>query len=365
MKIFLSPPYVCGNELKYIHEVFESNYLAPVGEFLNKFEKKICEYTNSRYAVALSSGTAAIHLALRLLNIKEGDYVLASTFTFIGSVSPVIYQRAIPVFIDSDYETWNMSPELLNDAIKKLHNKGIHPKCVVLTHLYGQPANMDEILKICSEYNITLIEDAAESLGATYRNKHTGTFGKIGIYSFNGNKIITTSGGGMLVTEDKDLADKCLFLATQAKEEKLWYEHKEIGYNYRMSNLLAALGLAQLETIEFRINRRREIFKKYKELLSDIADFMPEIENARGNRWLTTLTFHKRDPFEVIKKLKEFQIESRPLWKPMHLQPVFKDYMVFSNGVSENLFKKGICLPSGTKLKDEDIQKICKLILEI
>lgn len=363
-KIFLSPPYICGNEMEYVKQVFESNYLAPVGEFIDKFEKSVCNYTGAKYAVAVSSGTAAIHLAVRVLGIKEGDYVLASTFTFIGSVAPILYQKANPIFIDSDYKSWNMDPNLLEDAVKDLRKKNIKPKALILTHLYGQPADMDSIVEICNKYEIILIEDAAESLGATFKEKHTGTFGKAGIYSFNGNKIITTSGGGMLVTDDEWIAKKARFYSTQAKEDELWYEHKEYGYNYRMSNVLAAIGLGQLETIDFRIKKRRETFENYKKLLSDISEieFMPELEHARGNRWLTTLIFHNQDPFEIVKRMQESGIETRPLWKPMHLQPVFEGCLFYSNGVSENLFKKGICLPSGTELKYDDVSRISEKI---
>ncbi len=365
-RIFLSPPYLTGKELEYVKKAFESNYIAPVGEFIDKFESKICEYTRSKYAVAVSSGTAAIHLALRTLGIGQGDYVLASTFTFIGSVAPILYQNATPVFIDSDEDSWNLSPELLEYAINDLNKKNIHPKALILTHIYGQPAKLDEICEICKKNNIFLIEDAAESLGATYNGKHTGTFGIIGIYSFNGNKIITTSGGGMLVTSEKWIADKVRFLSTQAKENEIWYEHKEIGYNYRMSNVLAAIGLGQLETIDFRIEKRVEIFDTYRKLLSDIDEinFMPEIEGASGTRWLTTLTFERSNPFKIIKNLENFNIESRPLWKPMHIQPVFKNFLFYSNGVSESLFKKGICLPSGTELTLDKIELIVEKIKE-
>lgn len=366
-QIFLSPPYQSGTELKYIKEVLESNYLAPVGEFINRFERSVCEYTGAKYAVALSSGTAAIHLALRVLGIENGDYVLASTFTFIGSVAPILYQNAIPIFIDSDYKSWNIDPNLLEHAIKDLTKKNIKPKALILTHLYGQPAKMDAIVEICNKYEIHLIEDAAEALGATYNRRYTGTFGKAGIFSFNGNKIITTSGGGMLVTDDEEFAKKVRFYSTQAKEDEIWYEHKEYGYNYRMSNLLAAVGLSQMETIEFRVNKRREIFETYKKYLSNIEgiDFMPEIKGAKGNRWLTTLVFKDRDPFYIVNKMKEFNIETRPLWKPMHLQPVFKGYLAYTNGVSEDLFERGICLPSGTELMEHHILEITTRIKKV
>ncbi len=356
--IFLSPPYMSGKELEYIKKVFESNYIAPVGEFLDKFEKNICDYTKSKYAVAVSSGTSAIHLALRVLGVREGDYVLCSTFTFIGSVSPVLYQNAIPVFIDSNYKTWNLDPDLLELAINELHKKGIYPKALILTHIYGQPAEIDKILEICKKFNIYLIEDAAESLGATFNNKHTGTFGIAGVYSFNGNKIITTSGGGMLVSNEKWVVEKARFYATQAKEDTLWYEHREVGYNYRLSNVLAGIGVAQLEMIEEKIEKRRKIFNLYKELLKDLnVEFMPELENARGNRWLITLIFNDLNinPFEVVKRMQNIGIETRPLWKPMHLQPVFKNFIFYSNGVSQDIFNRGICLPSGHELTENDL----------
>ncbi len=356
--IFLSPPYMSGKELEYIKKVFESNYIAPVGEFLDKFEKNICDYTKSKYAVAVSSGTSAIHLALRVLGVREGDYVLCSTFTFIGSVSPVLYQNAIPVFIDSNYKTWNLDPDLLELAINELHKKGIYPKALILTHIYGQPAEIDKILEICKKFNIYLIEDAAESLGGIFNNKHTGTFGIAGVYSFNGNKIITTSGGGMLISNEKWVVEKARFYATQAKEDTLWYEHREVGYNYRLSNVLAGIGVAQLEMIEEKIEKRRKIFNFYKELLKDLnVEFMPELENARGNRWLTTLIFNDLNinPFEIVKRMQNIGIETRPLWKPMHLQPVFKNFIFYSNGVSQDIFNRGICLPSGHELIENDL----------
>lgn len=358
----MSPPHVFGNELEYVRQVFESNYLAPVGEFINKFENAVCEITGARYAVAVSSGTAAIHLALRSLRVEEGDCVLASTFTFIGSVAPILYQKAIPVFIDSDYKSWNMDPNLLEESIKNLNKKDIKPKILILTHLYGQPADMESIMSICKRHEISLIEDSAESLGATYKKKHTGTFGVAGIYSFNGNKIITTSGGGMLVTDDEKIARYVRFLSTQAKEDKIWYEHEEIGYNYRMSNLLAAVGLAQIETLDCRVKKRRENFEFYKENLSEIIEYMPEIEFAFGNRWLTTGILKEKKSLELIQYLNKKGIETRPLWKPMHLQPVFKNCLTFVNGVSENLFNKGICLPTGSSLKMKELGYICDTI---
>ena len=359
-RLFLSPPHMSGNEQKYINEVFKSNYIAPLGEFVDRFESSVCDYTKAKYALATSSGTAAIHLALRVLGIGKDDIVLASTFTFIGSVTPILYQNATPVFIDSD-DSWNLSPKLLKRAIKELPKK---PKALIVTHLYGQMARIDEIAQICKENGIYLIEDAAESLGATYKGKHSGTFGDFGIYSFNGNKIITTSGGGMLISNNKEWIQKAKFYATQAREPKLYYEHEDFGYNYRMSNVLAAIGVAQMEVIDERVQRAREVFEFYKKELEDIdeIDFMPEIKNSKGNRWLTTLTFKKTDPFQMIKQLNAINAESRPLWKSMHLQPLFKNALHFTDGTSEKLFKIGLCLSSPTNVPLDELKRVVKVI---
>jgi len=361
-RIFLSPPHMSGNEQKYIDEVFKSNYIAPFGEYVTKFEDSIKEYTNSPYAFATINATAALHLALRVLDIGKDDFVLASSFTFIGSVAPILYQNAKPVFIDCD-ESWNLSPKLLKEAILKLPKK---PKALILTHLYGQMAQIDEIVSICKEEGIYVIEDAAESLGATFEGKQSGTFGDLGVYSFNGNKILTTSGGGMLISENDYWIDKAGYLSSQAREKELYYQHHEIGYNYRMSNVLAAIGVAQMEVLDERINQRREIFSWYKECLSDIDEitFMPELDGSVGNRWLSTLHFKKTDPFKVIDILHKNEIESRPLWKPMHMQPVFKDELSFTDDVSEKLFSSGICLPSGTAMSKDDVQRVSELIIK-
>jgi UDP-N-acetylbacillosamine transaminase len=365
-RIFLSPPHMGGNELRYIEEVFKSNYIAPVGEYIEKFEQIVSQFTGIKYAAAVSSGTAAIHLALKVLNISNSDIVLCSTFTFIGSASPIIFQGATPFFIDSNLSSWNLDPSLLEEAINFLERNNKKPKALIVTHLYGQPANIEKISEICNANNIFLIEDAAESLGAKYNNKFTGGFGDIGIFSFNGNKIITTSGGGMLVSNNEHYIEKAKFYATQAKEDYLWYEHKEIGYNYRMSNVLAAIGVGQMEILEHRINKKREIFKYYQEQLQNIEEiiFMPELKNAYGNRWLTCLIMKKTSPITIIRKLNKHNIEARPLWKPMHLQPVFKNCSKLINGTSEKLFKQGICLPSGTDLTEKDIKYISKIIKE-
>ena len=360
-RIFLSSPHMSGNELKYIEKVFESNYIAPLGEYVNKFEDSIKEYTSAQHALAVTSGTAAIHLALRVLGIGQGDDVLASTFTFIGSVNAILYQGANPIFIDSDKETWNLSPKLLNKYLCECEKK---PKALIITHLYGQCANIEKIADICKLHGVYLIEDAAESLGATYKNKHTGTFGDFGIYSFNGNKILTTSGGGMLVSANKDWIEKAKFYSTQAKEPFIHYEHLEYGYNYRMSNVLAAIGVGQMEVIEDRVTKKREIFECYKEFLADIEEitFMPELENSRGNRWLTALIFEKSDYNKIMKALDEVNVESRPLWKPMHMQKLFENSKAIVDGTSEELFNKGLCVASSTTMTKDDVKMICDVI---
>ncbi|WP_310441125.1 UDP-N-acetylbacillosamine transaminase [Sulfurimonas sp.] len=360
-RIFLSAPHMGGNELKYIEKVFESNYIAPLGEYVNKFEESIKSYTGASNALAVVSGTAAIHLALRVLGIGQDDDVLASTFTFIGSVNAIIYQGANPVLIDSDKESWNLSPKLLNKYLLECEKK---PKALIVTHLYGECADIEKIADICRLHGVYLIEDAAESLGAIYNGKHTGTFGDFGIYSFNGNKILTTSGGGMLVSNNKEWIDKAKFYSTQAKEPFVHYEHLEYGYNYRMSNVLAAIGVGQMEVIEDRVAKKREIFEWYREFLGNVQEiaFMPELSNSRGNRWLTAMTFAKTDYNKVMKALEEVNVESRPLWKPMHMQPLFKDAKFFVDGTSEELFNKGLCVASSTTMTKDDVKMICDVI---
>ncbi len=359
-RIFLSPPHMSGKEQQYIAEVFESNYIAPLGAFVNRFEESIESYTETSNALALSSATAGLHLALRVLGVGEGDYVLASSFTFIGSVSAILYQNAKPIFVDSD-ESWNISPQLLKEAIRTAPKK---PKVLIITHLYGQLCKLDEIIATCKEEGIYLIEDAAESLGSSYHGKQSGTFGDMGVYSFNGNKILTTSGGGMLVSENEEWIAKAKFLSAQAKENHLHYEHKEFGYNYRMSNVLAAIGVAQMEVLNERVGRRREIFELYQRNLCQYEEvqFMPEIQDSRGNRWLTTLTFKYTDPWSIIALLEKENIESRPLWKPMHMQPLFHDALVVEDGTSRRFFEQGICLPSGSSMSDEDLYRVCDVI---
>ncbi len=352
--IYLSPPHMSGKELQYIHEVFESNFIAPVGAYLNKFEDSVTTYTKAKNAVALCNATSALHLALRVLGIQNSQ-VAVSTFTFIGSVNPILYEKNEPIFIDVD-EYWHMDVELLAKAIEENDIKA-----VILPHIYGQVADIDPILQLCEENGIYLIEDAAESLGAFYKGKHSGTFGEAGVFSFNGNKLLTTSSGGILVSDNESLIKKAKFLSTQAKEEEfVEYVHKEVGYNYRMSNVLAAIGVAQMEVLEERVAKKREIFEWYREFLDE--EFMPELPNTKGTRWLTTVNFKDKDPFEVMKTVAKHEIESRPLWKPMHTQPLFHSAKSYLNGRSEQLFSTGLCLPSGTTLQKEQVRKICEII---
>ena len=350
-----------GKELSYIEEVFKSNYIAPLGAFVDTFEESIKAYTKTPYALALSSGTAALHLALRVLGIGKDDDVLASTFTFIGSINAIVYQGANPIFIDSDEASWNLSSTLLETYLRTCVKR---PKALIVTHLYGQCADIETIARICKENEIFLIEDAAESLGATYHEKHTGTFGDLGIYSFNGNKIITTSGGGMLVSSNPLWIEKAKFYSTQAREKMLHYEHEEYGYNYRMSNVLAAIGVAQMEVLEKRVAQKRERFQWYKEGFSERDDivFMPELPNSRGNRWLTTFTCKNMNIHHIVDVLEACNIESRPLWKPMHLQPCFKEAQHYTDGTSEKLFAHGLCLASSTTMSQDDIAFICRTI---
>lgn len=350
-----------GNELKYIEDVFQSNYIAPLGAFVNKFEESIKQYTGAENALAVASGTAALHLALRVLGIGSDDDVLASTFTFIGSINAILYQGANPIFIDSDEKSWNLSPVLLEQYLSQCVKK---PKALIVTHLYGQCASIEQITQICKTYGVYLIEDAAESLGAMFEAKHTGMFGDFGIYSFNGNKILTTSGGGMLISSNKEWIEKAKFYSTQAREPYIYYEHEEYGYNYRMSNVLAAIGVGQMEVIEERVLKKRKIFEWYQEFLSDVEEIslMPELKGARGNRWLTAMTFSKTSYEKVMHALDEINVESRPLWKPMHLQPLFKHNHSLVDGTSEKLFHKGLCVASSTTMTKNDVSMISETI---
>ncbi len=360
-----------GEELKFVKEAFDLNWIAPLGPHVNGFEEDLCNYTHAQYSTALSSGTAAIHLALIMLGVKRDDEVLVSTFTFSGSVNPILYQGAVPVFVDSEEETWNMDPVLLEEAIKDRISKGKKPKAIILVHLYGMPAKIDEIMEIAERYEIPVIEDAAEALGSTYNKQHLGTFGKIGILSFNGNKIITTSGGGAIITDDKYYADKAKFLSEQARDPAPHYQHTEIGYNYRLSNVCAAIGRGQMLVLDERVKRKREINAIYRENLEDLpgVKFLKENEESFSNMWLSCTTIVPEESGgitrEVIRKKFEAEnIDSRPLWKPMHLQPVFQNYPKYVNGVSEKLFNNGLCLPSGTNLDANEMKRIISIFKE-
>lgn len=363
-RIFLSAPHMSGNEKKYIDEAFDTNWIAPLGPNVDRFEKELADYVGVNDAAAVSSGTAAIHLALSLLDVKKGDKVFCSTLTFIASANPIIYQGAEPVFIDSEPETWNMSPKALERAFQAAYKEGKLPKAVIVVNLYGQSAKMDEILSICTHYGVPMIEDAAESLGSTYKGKASGTFGRFGIYSFNGNKIITTSGGGMLISNDSDAIKKARFLASQARDIAPHYQHSTTGFNYRLSNILAGIGRAQLEVLAERVETRRTIFNLYHQELFRLPGvyFMPELENTKSNRWLTTLTINEKEAGvtvkEILNRLSEENIEARPVWKPLHMQPLFKEANYYSHSenesISEQLFHNGICLPSGSNMTEDE-----------
>ena len=369
-KIWLSPPHMGGRERELVKEAFDANWIAPVGPHISNFEQELSKLSQNFNIAALSSGTAAIHLALILAGVQKNDNVICSSFTFSASVNPIKYLGANPIFIDSDKESWNMCPELLTKAIKDGIKNNKKPKAIILVHLYGMPAKLDEIIAVANSFEIPIIEDAAEALGSKYKNQQLGTFADFGIYSFNGNKIITTSGGGALVCKNKKLIEKAKFLATQARDVAVHYEHSEVGYNYRMSNVCAAIGVGQLEVLTERVTRKREIFNFYKNELSMIKEitFLEELEPSFSNYWLTTILLDKNstiDREQLRLHLEKDNIESRPLWKPMHLQPVFKDCKSYVNGVSEDLFNRGLCLPSGTAMTTEDLKRIVKKVKEL
>ena len=367
-RIFLSSPNMSkeGYEQKYVKEAFDTNWVAPLGENVNKFEEELANYVGAKHAAALSAGTAAIHMAFKALNIKKGDIIFCQDLTFSATVNPVMYENATPVFIDSEKESWNMDPRALEKAFEKYPN----PKAVIVVHLYGVPAKMDEIKEICDKHGVPLVEDAAESLGATYKDKQTGTFGKYGIYSFNGNKIITTSGGGMLVSDDEERIAKVRFWATQSREKARHYEHKEIGYNYRMSNIVAGIGRGQLKVLDKRIKQKTDIYNNYKEGFKDISDIEmePIPVNTKPNHWLSVITLNKNSnvkPIDIMEALDKENIESRPVWKPMHMQPIFKDYdfiKVEEEPVSTDLFERGVCLPSDTNMTKEEQDVVINVI---
>ena len=360
--VWLSSPHMSGQEIKYINEAFEKNYVFPMGPHVMGLENDLKFFTGTGNCTCLSSGTAAIHLALIILGVKHGDEVLCSSFTFSASANPIVYQGALPVFIDSEKLSWNMDPDLLEAAIKERIRKGNKPKAIIVVDLYGMPARLDEIINITTKYNIPVIEDAAEALGSRFNDKYCGTYGTIGILSFNGNKIITTSGGGAMLSENKDHCEKALFLATQARDKGPHYQHSEIGFNYRMSNISAGIGRGQMEVLDQRIEKRRENFFFYKESFKDIEaiTFLEEPdERFFSNHWLTTIIIEPKKCGGVTREdvrigLEKNNIESRPLWKPMHLQPVFKDCPAYINGTSEHLFDHGLCLPSSSLITDED-----------
>ncbi len=367
-KIWLSSPHMGSNEQAYVQEAFDSNWVAPLGPNVNLFEKALEEYVQEDvHVAALSSGTAAIHLALELLGVTSGDLVLCQSFTFSASANPILYLGAQPVFIDSEEQTWNMSPELLEKAILDCSAKGKKPKAIIAVHLYGMPYMADEISAIGKTYDIPIIEDSAEALGSKYKGQNCSSLGDLGILSFNGNKIITTSGGGALVTKDIELKKRAVFLATQARDNAPHYQHSVVGYNYRMSNVLAGIGRGQMEVLDERVKARRANHEYYKQHLEHIPGitFLAEPEGFFSNRWLSCILLPDYETREKIRlALLEDDIESRPLWKPMHMQPVFEANLSYTNGVSENLFERGLCLPSGSNLVEEDLKRILALILK-
>jgi len=374
-RLYLSPPHVGDAEKQYVAEAFATNWIAPLGPHVDAFERELAAYAGVSSVAALTSGTAAIHLALKLCGVSAGDEVFCSSLTFSASANPIVYQGAIPVFIDSDPTSWNMSFIALKNAFAVAVKRRKQPKAVIVVNLYGQSADMEPILELCNEYGVPVIEDAAESLGATYQGKSSGTFGKYGIYSFNGNKIITTSGGGALISNDEAGMAKARFWATQARDPARHYQHSEIGYNYRMSNVLAGIGRGQLQSLDRRVSARRRIFDRYVVALGDITgfEFMPEAFYGKCNRWLTTLTVNPAECgvtcIDIMDALEQENIESRPVWKPMHLQPVFEDcrYYPHQDGtsISDGLFENGICLPSGTAMTETEQDRVIGIIRDL
>lgn len=375
-KVWLSLAQMCGREIEFVQDAFDSNWVVPLGPNVDAFEQELKHYIYGQsdgHVVALSSGTAAIHLALLQLGVEQGDDVICQSFTFVATTNPICYLKANPVFVDSESETWNIDPDLLEEAIKaRFETTGKMPKAVISVNLYGMPAKMDEILNICNKFNIPLLEDSAEALGSLYKGRYCGTFGHFGVFSFNGNKIITTSGGGLLVCPDKTTATKTMFYATQARESALHYEHKEVGYNYRLSNVCAGIGRGQLTAIEYFLKRRRENHAIYSELLGKIEGVYVQqnpSDDFQSNFWLTTIVVDEKlfgaTATQIQNVLERNKIESRPLWKPMHLQPAFGHYPAFVNGISEYLFYNGLCLPSGPNVTLEDIIMIVNLIKSV
>jgi dTDP-4-amino-4,6-dideoxygalactose transaminase len=360
-EIELASPHMSeeGYEMRFIKEAFDTNWIAPLGKNVDQFELEFAKKINSKYATALISGTAAIHLALRAVGVEKDDLVFCQSLTFSATANPIIYQNGKPIFLDSDYKSWNMDPNVLEDAFKKYKR----PKAVIVVHLYGLSAQLDEIKQLCDKYEVPLIEDAAESLGSYYKGKQTGTIGDFGIFSFNGNKIITTSGGGMLVSNNEEPIKKAHFWATQSREPTLHYQHSELGYNYRMSNVLAGIGRGQLMVLDQRIAQKKYIFNYYKQELNNF-NFMPINDYDNPNCWLSCIT-DVENPMKIIDALEKENIKARPIWKPMHLQPFFSEFDYIGSNVSETLFNKGVCLPSDTKMSDEDLDRVCKVIKRI
>jgi dTDP-4-amino-4,6-dideoxygalactose transaminase len=373
-QILLSTPHIGEHEREFVEEAFRSNWIAPLGPNVDAFERELAERLGIGHAAAVSSGTAAIHLALLLLGVQRGDTVFCSAFTFSASANPIVYQGAEPVFIDSEPESWNMSPSALEDAFRDARMRGRLPRAVIVVNLYGQSADFDPIVEICKRYGVPIVEDAAESLGASYKGRPSGTFGTLGIFSFNGNKIITTSGGGMLVSDNEELIVRARFLATQAREPAPHYEHQVIGYNYRMSNILAGVGRGQLRVLDQRVEARRKVFQTYRASLAQYSMFrwMPEPEWSHSNRWLSTCTVDSNaiaiNVQQLIRKLAEERIEARPVWKPMQLQPVFSHCAYYSHegrSVSQSLFETGICLPSGSNMSELQQERVIETIVKL
>ncbi len=361
-KIYLSSPHMSseGYEMEYIKEAFDTNWIAPLGKNVNGFEQELADKVGIKSAVALTTGTAAIHMALRAIGVGQDDIVFCQDLTFSATVNPIIYQNAIPVFIDSDYRTWNMCPEALEKAFEKYT-----PKAVIVVHLYGFSADLDRIMAICKKHNVPLIEDAAESLGSKYKGQYTGTFGDYGIYSFNGNKIITTSGGGMLVSNDEERIAKVRFWATQSRDQARHYQHSELGFNYRMSNIVAGIGRGQLKVLERRVAKKEYIYEYYKNAFADIEGItmMPVNDWDEPNYWLSCLTLHgKVKPLDIIEALEKENIESRPIWKPMHMQEFFEEYDYVGASVSTEIYENGLCLPSDSKITEGELSKIVNIV---
>ena len=374
-RIFLSSPHMGGLEEKFVKEAFDTNWVAPLGRNVDEFEREIADYVGAKSAAALVSGTASIHLALKALGMKKGDRVFCTSLTFAASCNPIMYEHGEPVFIDSERESWNMSPKALERAFEDAKKENKMPIAVIVVHLYGQSADMDKIIEICNRYNTPIIEDAAESLGATYKGKQTGTFGEFGIFSFNGNKIITSSGGGMLVSNNEEKIQKARFWATQARDNARHYQHTELGYNYRMSNIVAGIGRGQVRVLDERIAKKKYIYERYLEAFKDIKDIemMPICDYGNPNYWLSCMTLNQESkvkPLDIMIALEKENIESRPIWKPMHIQPYYEKYKFFKNDedeecVSEDIFKRGICLPSDTKMDDVDIDRVTSVIIDL